>query len=339
MKLVVLSALAALAVGAPYFTRGDAPLDIKSRDISVSACAGCHKAEHEAWAKSRHGVAFTNGIFQSEFQRRPRDWCVHCHAPLKEQLAEFHAGGGALTNEGVGCASCHVRNGVIHARTKSGNAPHATLARDDFGDAQFCGGCHQFNFPKFDVNEVFVAQTEHPMQATVAQFEAGPFAQVRCGTCHGDPHEAPGAHSDAMLQRALQLTTCRDNGHIVTKLSNFGAGHNVPTGDVHRHVTLRVWRSSAPDKLYDVYIGRRFKPDPAGGNFTSEDWTLAPGQTRTDRVKLADLGGGADEPVNVELRYVYVVDEFPAPRNAPKEPTFTIISLDRTLAKDFPACL
>ena len=42
-----------------------------------------------------------------------------------------------------------------------------------------------------------------------------------------------------------------------------------------------------------------------------------PGSSRSFEVPLASLGGEVTEPVNVELRYVYTIDEYPLPEPLP----------------------
>ena len=68
--------------------------------LRARSCRGCHSEAHADWAPSRHGLAWTNAIFQREYKDRPLEWCVHCHAPLREQLAEVRRGGGAARRRG-----------------------------------------------------------------------------------------------------------------------------------------------------------------------------------------------------------------------------------------------
>jgi hypothetical protein len=312
---------------------GLAPVEPGTRDpalLSASGCKPCHEAEHRAWSGSRHAAAWTNGIFQREYRDRPRDWCIHCHAPLAPQTAQAKLGGGPLADEGVGCATCHVRDGRIVARVRKPGSPHDARVSPRFGSADFCGGCHEFGFPIIDRHGVVTALTEHPMQATIRQFKAGPFARSAdgCHTCHL-PHAHPGAHDPGMLRGALSFSVCRDGDAAVMSLANTGAGHNVPTGDVHRHINVRAWRSSAPERLFEAYVGRRFAIVEGGGKETTWDSTIPPGKRRTWRVPLADLGP-AEEPVSFEVRYVYTADEHPPPVRDPGEPTSTVIFEQRT---------
>jgi hypothetical protein len=309
-----------LAAAGVTFPRGLGPIDTgaPAQDLSARSCAGCHSTAHAEWQDSRHGRAWTNAIFQREYKQEPLDWCVHCHAPLEEQFTQVRAGGGALADEGVTCAVCHLREGRMQARTRRPGSPHDTVARADFGGPAFCGGCHQFNFPLVDRSPPgprVAAYSEHPMQDTVAQHARGPRAGTECLQCHRDTpggHSFPGGHDPRMLARALTLDACRARGRLQVGIDNVGAGHNVPTGDLHRHLVLRVWRSGSPERLHETVLGRRFAPAPGGAKRTVADTSLRAGERRTIAVPLAGLGPPeAGDRLRLELRLVYTIDEFP----------------------------
>jgi hypothetical protein len=302
------------------FPRGLAPVDAgvpvaERAGLSAKSCAGCHAEAHADWVASRHGRAWTNAIFQREYKDRPLEWCVHCHAPLREQLDEVRHGGGPLADEGVTCAACHLRGGRMLARARALGSPHDTEVRADFGGPDFCAGCHQFNFPIIGAGERVTGYTDHPMQDTVHQHDAGRFAARECLGCHraGEAgHRFPGGHDAQMIGRALTLEACRDGRALEVRLTNVGAGHNVPTGDVHRHLVLRAWRADAPERLQQTVLGRRFEPAPDGGKLTVADDTLPPGATRAIRIPVAALGSRAgDDAISLEVRLVYTIDEFP----------------------------
>jgi hypothetical protein len=310
--------------------------------LSAAACARCHPGEHAEWRASRHAVAWTNGIFRREYRTKPSRWCVHCHAPLAPQVAEVAAGGATLlADEGVGCAACHLRGGRLVARARRPGSPHDTQARPDFGGPATCAGCHQFDYPIFDADGEVRRLSAYPMQATVAQFHAGPLRDTPggCRGCHAQSphgHRYPGAHDPAMLERALAFDACRDGDALALSLENRGAGHHVPTGDVHRHVVLRAWRSAAPERLHEIFLGRRFEPVAGGGKRTVWDSTLAPRERRRFRVDPASLGDQG--PIRFELVYVYTSDEQPRPGRDPGEATSRIIAERSARLEEIPAC-
>lgn len=331
----------ALATDAPsLFSKGLAPVDPgNTLDVDARPCAACHAGIVAEWSASRHGQAWTDPIFQREFALQPLDWCVRCHAPLATGDATSV---GEVEAQGVSCAVCHIREGRMLATRRGEGSPHDTEILPTLGTPDFCAGCHQFSFPVVDPDRQVRAYTPHPMQNTVAEFHAGARADTPggCLGCHGrspEGHRFPGAHTDGVVAHALALDTCRDGGRLRVSLSNVGAGHAVPTGDVHRHLLLRVWRSTAPERLFSVTLGRRFGLGPDGGKVLTSDTSIPPAETRVWEVPLAPLGP-ADEPVNVELRYVFTVDEIPLPQNDPGEPTSFTVHQRRVAADEVPPC-
>jgi hypothetical protein len=180
------------------------------------------------------------------------------------------------------------------------------------------------------------------MQDTVNQHARGPRADKECLSCHQpDPsgHRFPGGHDAGMIAGALDVKTCRDRGTLVVALTNAGAGHNVPTGDLHRHLVLRAWRPSAPEKLQEVTLGRRFAPAPPpdGGKITVADTTIRAGETRRLRLPIAPARGSA-EPLSLELRLVYTIDEFPFRGRELAEPTFATMFARQLDWASTPGC-
>ncbi len=338
----------AVAVAPAWQVRGSGgrePIELGTRDpalVDATRCAGCHAAIAAEWKTSRHGQAWTNGIFQREYAARPQPWCVNCHAPTPPQQAELAAGGHTLADQGIGCAACHVRAGRLVAARRHAGSPHDTIVDASFGSPAYCADCHEFTFPVLSADGRALAMTSHPMQATVSSFTAGPHAREPrgCLTCHDSSHGHgfPGGHDPGMLDTALDVVWCRRGGQLEVAVANVGAGHAVPTGDIHRHLQLRVWRSTAPHGLWEAFLGRRFEDADGGGKRTSWDSTIAPGKHRRFELEIAALAGDdpdADpaEPINLELTYVFIGDEFPRPGRAPSEPgTATVVRWRTPLA-------
>lgn len=328
---------------AGLFPRGLAPVDVGTTapgDKDAAACATCHAGITEEWAASQHGRAWTDGIFQREYRNQPLDWCVRCHAPLATGDAESVDD---VAAQGVNCAVCHLRDGEMLAAKQREGSPHATRVVEGMQTAEYCAGCHEFNFPVVDGDKQVRGYTAHPMQHTVAEFHAGARADQpgECLGCHGNTpyrHRLPGAHADGVLQHAVGMALCRRGQGLEVALTNQGAGHAVPTGDLHRHMILRAWRSSAPERLFEARIGRLFDAAEDGGKVVSEDTSIRPGERRTWDVPLRSLGGAGAEPINVELRYVYTVDETPLPQNDPGEPTSVTVHRARVDLQDLSPC-
>jgi hypothetical protein len=298
-----------------------------------ASCAGCHPAEHAEWSTSRHAAAWTDPIFQAEFARGRPAWCVGCHAPLARDPLDVDDAD-VRASQGVGCAGCHLRDGRMVSLRVAPGSPHDTAVDPAFESTALCARCHEFSFPILGERGRLERYTGEPMQATVSQFlQSGLAGAMACADCHaatGAGHAFPGSHDPAMVASALEISLCHArlpgerDAELVIELANQGAGHNVPTGGVHRHMVLRAWRSTSPERLWEAYLGRRFRPLPGGGKETVLDTTLAPDERRRFRVPERQLGLPAaapgeslddpsenppGEPINVELRYVYALDE------------------------------
>lgn len=320
-----MSSLDALVTAVSMFSHGLAP--VVPGAVAEGDCAECHEAIVAEWQESRHASAWTNGIFQREFKRDPLDWCVRCHAPLAPGNA---ASVDAVSAQGITCAVCHVREGRIVSRSKRAKSPHDTIALPDFGDASFCSGCHEFSFPVVDEDRQVRAYTEHPMQTTFSEFRAGSRADTpgECLGCHGNTpagHRMSGGHDLAAVQHAISLAACRLGDNVELRVANVGAGHKLPTGDVHRTFRLRAWRSTAPASLWEAFIGRAFQPTEGQGKRIRLETSLVPEESRAYSIDPRALLGQPGEPVNVELRYIYTADEEPTERNHPGEPTHVVV--------------
>lgn len=273
----------------------------------LADCRSCHPAEWQEWEGSRHAAAWVDPVFQAEFARGRPAWCVSCHAPL----ADPGAPEGPAAAQGVACAGCHRRDGRMVSTRRAAGSPHDTAADPTFGSADACAACHEFAFPVLGAGGRLVRYTDEPMQATVSQWRASRLApEVGCTDCHGASpagHAFRGSHDPALVAGALAVDLCRDRGALEVSLTNRGAGHNVPSGGVHRRMVLRAWTSNAPERLAERVLGRRFRPLAGGGKQTLSDTTLAAGAVQRHRFRLASLGrAGA---VNLELRYIYALDE------------------------------
>jgi hypothetical protein len=275
----------------------------------LTACWTCHEAQWREWQASRHAVAWRDPIFQSEFAHGRPAWCVGCHAPLAPDRTA-PSDDDPRVAAGVSCAACHERDGRMTSARTAATSPHATVVDPSFGSPELCATCHQFNFPVLGERGRLVRYTDEPMQATVAEWRASGIA-ADCVDCHGDSpggHAFGGSHDAARVASALDITVCATRTTIEVALANRAAGHNVPSGGVHRRMVVRAWRSTAPERFAEHTLGRRFRPLSSGGKETIRDTTIPPGGARTARFTLASLGA-ATEPVNLELRYIYALDE------------------------------
>jgi hypothetical protein len=323
------------------FSQGKAPIETGRVGIQNSAaqCGECHALQYEEWRASRHSKAWTNDFFQTDYRSKQQQWCRNCHIPMKAQQKGDELAL-ELRKEGVNCITCHVRGDTFFARTKRKGSPHNTKEVAGFDSDKFCEGCHQFNFPILGKQGELLEYTHEPMQSTISQFREGPMAKTHtCRDCHANTpggHSYAGAHDPGMLEQALGFGACRKGKLVRTTLTNRGAGHNVPTGDVHRHIVVRAWRSNDPAKLKEAFYGRRFEPLDSGGKKTIWDSTIAPQSSRRWQFDPAELGAKSVEAINLEVRYLYGSRETYAPSF--QEDTYQVVYRLRKPFLLLPTC-
>src|SRR5215216_1114893 len=128
--------------------------------LHAESCGTCHKEIYEEWKTSIHSEAYDDPFFQAYWTKDKHIWvCLSCHAPLENQQATLirdiprnrvekapllpNAGfDPAYQHEGVTCAGCHVRDGVIMGPFDDSAAPHPTQFDPSFRTAQVCYRCH-----------------------------------------------------------------------------------------------------------------------------------------------------------------------------------------------------
>jgi len=239
--------------------------------LSSKGCAVCHQEIYEEWAASMHAKAYTDPLFQAYWRKDNNIWiCLNCHTPLQNQQDFIITGlekgdikkpikqknedfSHELREEGITCAACHVRDGVILGPYGNTEAPHPTKYDPMFKSTAICDRCHQVQSGK---TMLYIA---NPCN-TSEEFHEGPYAAKGyiCQTCHmpeverpvavdsrirkGKQHLWQGGHSPDMVKRGLMVSLDKkiNNGMIdlILKIKNSGAGHKFPTGDPDRYITV-----------------------------------------------------------------------------------------------------
>jgi hypothetical protein len=221
------------------------------------------------------------------------------------------------------------------SRTRSPDSIHATRVDPKFGGAAMCDGCHQFSFPILDDQGILEHYTSLPMQNTVAEYRNS-GSKLSCSDCHmRRGHEFIGSHDKETLVRALEIGLCREARGIRLTIDNRGTAHNVPSGGVHRHIAISVWRSTAPSKVWVNRLGRTFGPAAGGSKRLVSDTTIPAGTRRTFSIDARRLHGSMDEPVNVRFEYVYQAPD--AVTAEPPEPALPFWNR-RALVSELPRC-
>jgi len=244
--------------------------------LKAEECGSCHKAIYEEWKSSIHAHAFQDPFFQAYWKKDSKVWvCLNCHSPLENQqptlIQDIPRGrveqavqspnlryDREYQNEGVTCAVCHVRDGVIHGPYDDSAAPHPVKFDPTFRTKQVCYRCHNVVSGPWQFYKVGPCGTYAEYEGEFFMKEKGMICQschmpeVTRPVAHGGPirsgrrHLWRGGHDPDMIKRAVAVQVVADPpqprpGESVTftlTLINAGAGHKIPTGDPDRHFTV-----------------------------------------------------------------------------------------------------
>ncbi len=216
--------------------QGPPPRSLAPAEASLSArqCGRCHAKQVREWTGSRHAAAASPGLY-AQLDAGMRDTCRRCHAPLAEQ-APGDLYQPALRDEGVTCASCHLRgwtrNGPPRVADSLLTAPgYPREERAIYERADFCMPCHQLP-PRNAV-------AGKPLLDTYKEWLEGPYMRrgIQCQHCHmpNREHQWLGIHDRTTFRQgiALEVVARRLAGppgaSVVAELRNAGAGHDLPT--------------------------------------------------------------------------------------------------------------
>ncbi len=227
-------------------------------NLSAQGCNACHWQAHDEWADTPHATAWSDPEFREALARVGNTTaCRSCHLPLANQHDRLAAGfiGGDFTRpqmvenkiwdatlmaEGVTCAACHVREGVVISTRAAPDAPHPVAVSNELHTSTMCAQCHQLTWPGAD----------RPFYDTYGEWEASAYAQagISCQECHMPATPGASAASrfaarpshafPAKLSRGLSVlfdleTPSAQRGSafpVRVRLQNTGAGHHIPTG-------------------------------------------------------------------------------------------------------------
>ena len=291
-------------------------------DLSAEACAACHAEIAAEWKLSVHSQAWVDPQYQKEITKSGNRWlCLNCHTPLLTQqdvwpsgledgdvdrpiLAENPYFDADLRNEGITCAACHVREGVVYGPGLGGDAPHPVKADPGFRSGEMCHRCHQAERTYEGKNFVCTF-------TTAAELAAGAWAgEATCTSCHmpivsrpaatGGPvrevrrhwwkgagipkiagvYPPQEANSPGLDLRATWGDTLR------IEMENARAGHMLPTGDPERWIAVdvRFLGDSGDVGTWTYRIGQRWEWEPSPKKLG--DNRLAPKEVRIEEVPI-----------------------------------------------------
>jgi Cytochrome c554 and c-prime len=245
----------------PIAAQGAPPPRFSPLEASLepASCGTCHPVQYADWRGSIHAAASGPGVLGQLVEMWRADpaaasGCYACHAPLAEQRAFIRTPAGfeenpafvpVLADQGVPCASCHVRNherfgpprrdGSLASRAPRESLPHGGVTRTPaFLASEFCRSCHQFepNGP---------ALNGKLLQDTYNEWKASRFARagVQCQDCHMPDrrHQWRGIHDPDMVRAGLSITAGTDAvryrpgdwASLVLTVTSVRVGHAFPT--------------------------------------------------------------------------------------------------------------
>ena len=263
------------------------PVGLES--LKAEECGSCHREIYEEWKTSIHAHAYQDPFFQAYWKKDDNVWvCLNCHSPLENQqptLIQDIPGGRVekavqvpnyrfdpgYQAEGVTCAACHVRDGVIHGPFDDSAAPHPTKFDPDFRTKQVCYRCHNVISGPFQFYDVGPCGTYEEYEGEFFMKEKGMICQschmpeVRRPVAEGGPirlgrrHLWRGGHDPDMIKRAIAVQVVSDPpqpipGKSITftlTMINAGAGHKIPTGDPDRHFTVEFLVRDRENKVLE----------------------------------------------------------------------------------------
>ncbi len=256
------------------------PANIAS--MNAASCGACHSEIYREWQTTTHAKAFTDLQFQGESKKENLSMCINCHSPLQNQqrfqVLGFIDGDyrkpfkrlnpafdSSLEQEGITCAVCHVRDGMIVGPRGTGLAPHP-VRKDSTYFMNLCMQCHNAQ----DV----VSKTLVCSFNTGDNWRSGPYAKQKknCIDCHmpttpralalggkiyPDSHMhtwpgmgiskfisdlaavsakyVPGLKTEIRMDTSVRSGETHEFGVVLT---NQKAGHEIPTGDPERFVRI-----------------------------------------------------------------------------------------------------
>jgi hypothetical protein len=240
--------------------------------LHASECGECHAAIYKEWSESMHANAWRDPYYQVDFVfDGSQQVCLNCHIPLQDQQENLVLGfedkarfkpilapnpnfNLELQQEGVTCAVCHIRDGVIVGPYADTDAPHPT--RQDKTLAEGIGVCRKCHVVSGDLWDTFF---RIPPCGTVAEIRENEQPDLNCVGCHMPATERPlatgfaprrgrmhlwrGGHDQEMVRRALKVDLdidqeSEDGGKATLTLTNTGAAHYLPSGTPDRHLTV-----------------------------------------------------------------------------------------------------
>ncbi|MCK5666809.1 MAG: hypothetical protein KAI17_25140 [Thiotrichaceae bacterium] len=295
--------------------------------LKAKDCGVCHSEIYQEWQTSLHAKAFTDPFFTAYLKKDKGDpTCLVCHTPLLNQSPVILSSKSGddyphkwtdlesspnpdfdpeLQQEGVTCAACHLKDGIIYGpyKKKSLNAPHPVAYDENFLKKSLCQQCHEVPSKDFSLMNEGVCSTG--MESNSGLWSAKGFV---CQDCHMPPvtrplmtgyparegrkHLWPGGYSARQLQKVFTFRAKKNKDTINITITNSGAGHKAPTGDPDRFIILDFFwidENGQKSNLESIEFKRQIVWQPV--MFVLSDNRLAPGESTLLSITAPDITG------------------------------------------------
>jgi hypothetical protein len=277
-------------------------------------CGRCHSDIYNNWLTSRHRVSHSNELYQYSFKLEPLEWCENCHAPLREK----NSNNLFLANEGISCNVCHIRDQKVIVATKPKfdvNSYHDYIELKEFGSAELCKSCHDFNFPTwqtFKSNSKHIEFSNLSMQGTFDEWNESSFkSESDCIDCHLMPgtkksHTFFGGHSSVELSNSFLIKSYYVSANtIAVEVISLRIGHAFPTGDLFRALKLKLF-STKGKLIKEIVLSKKYRVTTPGERKENESPKLLIADTRIPPPKDKDNTGKIVFYVDVENRPISI---------------------------------
>lgn len=222
------------------------------RWTSSVQCRDCHREAWDEWIGSQHQISYLNPDVRGLSDDFRNKACQACHLPRPVAVTGYEKRTlhrSTLPAEGISCLTCHLgADGEILARNTVADAPCAPQASPAFTSETMCASCHN-------------------QHLTTDQWRASsyPAQGISCNDCHmphvkrgsadsaslGRSHNFHGGHDRSTLLTAVTMEVGVENGEIICRIVNVGAGHNFPSEERSRAADVMV-RFDEPDTAADA---------------------------------------------------------------------------------------
>lgn len=211
---------------------------------AASTCGMCHTEIHAEWKDRKHGLAWTDPIYQAAMQQKTRPQLCHsCHIPgsVLERLGTRPRIRDRHLEEGVTCVSCHKKGNAQQGPYGSDTLAHLCEKNEAFsfaGSVTLCASCHSTKIEDvLPVAKDFIDadmaskgkscigchMPEVERQMSVSLSTGNPIGEVRKGRSHA----LLGPSDIEFVATAFGFAASRRDENLVLSISDL-AGHRIP---------------------------------------------------------------------------------------------------------------